>query len=133
METIEEKNRMIAEFMGFKPEKTVVNVAQPSGYTKAKNVIAYQVEAKRTDGITNLTHDYMLKYHTSWDWLMPVVIYINVNTEHTFVIQAMDCYVYNVNNGKQVTQPSMKYQPSELINSVYETVIEFIEMYNQKN
>lgn len=121
MRTIEEKNIMIAEFMGikFKDDDEYIN----------------ELKEMRQNGIY-FEQGYMtseLKFHTSWDWLMPVVIYINVNTEHTFVIQAMDCYVYNVNNGEQVTQPSMKHQPSELINSVYETVIEFIEMYNQKN
>lgn len=52
MKTIEEKNRMIAEFMG-------------SPYEWDNNEKAWYDDDQRLVGIE-------LKYHTSWDWLMPV-------------------------------------------------------------
>lgn len=109
---------MIAEFMGFIKDD--------------ENLYLINDYRLRSESEYQATYVSEMKFHISWDWLMPVVVYININTEYTFVIQAMDCYVYNVNNGKQVTQPSMNHQPSELINSVYETVVDFIEMYNQQ-
>ena len=112
MRTIEEKNRMIAEFMGFKPENEVVNFG-------AKSVIAYQIEPKRTDGFTNLTYDFMLKYHKSWDWLMPVVEEIyNTGLDEQ-----------NTNEIGDVTHALLDVD----INALHNAVVEFIEMYNQKN
>lgn len=74
---------MIAEFMGYKPESMIVNFAQPDGYTRAKTIIGYQIEKKRTDGFQNLTPDYMLKYHTSWDLLIPAISELNKKLKDT--------------------------------------------------
>lgn len=115
MKTIEEKNRLIAEFMGWSSNESRTVYYEPTD--KIQGISGFDVAN--------------LRFHTSWDWLMPVVVHINATTEYTFVIQAMDCYVYDVNSGNQITQPSMKHQPDELINSVYETLIQFIEWYNE--
>ena len=71
-----------------------------------------------------------LLYHNSWDWLMPVVVKINSTTSFTVVIQSMDCYVYNADSGIKVTSEQMKWNPDELIKSVYDTVIQFIKYLN---
>ena len=132
MKTTEQKNRMIAEFMGFKPENEVVNFAQPDGYTRAKSVIAYQIEPKRTDGFTNLTHDFMLKYHKSWDWLMPVVEKIErlgFTIEKNFqpVDNDWQCLVVK---GNDILFQEFNEQS---IQAMHYVVSEFIEMYNNKN
>ena len=123
MRTIEEKNRMIAEFMGFKPENEVVNFAQPDGYTRAKSVIAYQIEPKRTDGFTNLTHDFMLKYHKSWDWLMPVVEKI----DKLMLDQPIDS-PFEINAEEVFT--SLREVNIKL---TFNRIVEFIEWYNKQN
>ena len=61
MRTIEEKNGMIANFMGvkFKDDNEYIN----------------ELKEMRSNGIF-FEQGYMaseLKYHSSWDWLMPVV------------------------------------------------------------
>lgn len=114
MKTIEEKNRMIAEFMGYSPETMNVNVVRPDGYTRAKNVTAYQIEPKRHDDLPNLTADYMLKYHTSWDWLMPVV-------------EEIDHLEYESERLDKIEGAIKTRQ----IGSVHEAVIQFIEWYNE--
>ena len=52
--------------------------------------------------------DYLM-YHTSWDWLMPVVIKIAPLTEH-----------------------GIKIENHETIQSAYSFVVEFIEDYNDE-
>ena len=89
MKTIEEKNKMIAEFMGID-----------------------QVDIDyHEDGNGEL------KYHTSWDWLIPVVDTI-----------------YNTGMDEQKTNEIGDITHALLdinIQSTHDAVISFIEFYNQ--
>lgn len=59
-----------------------------------------------------------LKFHKSWDWLMPVVEKILYNTPNSekWAIYKISDYVGSID-----------------IKSTYKTVIEFIKWYNEKN
>ena len=95
MKTIEEKNRMIAEFMGFKMINNL-QISTPNGGGAFLNE---------------------LKYHTSWDWLMPVVDSI-----------------YNTGMDEQTTNEIGDVTHALLdinIQSTHDAVISFIEFYNQ--
>ena len=72
-----------------------------------------------------------LKYHSSWDWLMPVVLKINTmdNFDYSVKIFTMDCQIEN-SKGEIIARCECKYNPDELINSVWEAVVEFIKWYN---
>ena len=72
-----------------------------------------------------------LKYHSSWDWLMPVVLKINTmdNFDYSVKIFTMDCQIEN-SKGEIIVRCECKYNPDELINSVWEAVVEFIKWYN---
>ena len=59
MKTIEEKNRMIAEFMGFKLQDDPNERWFGQYFTVPNKVWANRIE--------------LLHFHASWDWLMPVV------------------------------------------------------------
>lgn len=74
------------------------------------------------------------KYHSSWDWLMPVVLKINTmdNFDYSVKIFTMDCQIEN-SKGEIIARCECKYNPDELINSVWEAVVEFIKWYNQNN
>ena len=107
METIEEKNGMIANFMGvkFKDDNEYIN----------------ELKEMRSNGIF-FEQGYMaseLKYHTSWDWLMPVVDAI-----------------YNTDIDEQATNEIGDITHALLdvnINAVHEAVVNFIEFYNKQN
>ena len=70
-------------------------------------------------------------YHNSWDWLMPVVLKINTmdNFDYSVKIFTMDCQIEN-SKGEIIARCECKYNPDELINSVWEAVVEFIKWYN---
>lgn len=114
MKTTEQNNRLIAEFMDVPTESTIINFAQPDGYTRAKTVTAYQIESKRTDEFSNLTFDFQLKYHTSWDWLMPVVFKI---------CEMKDAEAHR----RHIVCMSIRKD----ISFTYNAVVEFIEWYNE--
>jgi hypothetical protein len=105
MKTIEEKNAIIAEFMGlkFKDDDTYIS----------------ELKEMRSNGVY-FEQGYMtseLKYHTSWDWLMPVVDSI-----------------YNTGMDEQTTNEIGDVTHALLdinIQSTHDAVISFIEFYNQ--
>lgn len=107
MNTIE-NNKLIAEFMGI----------------KTTNGIVFQ------DANTNEFHT--IKYHESWDWLMPVVEKINLldDYRYTVYIASMDTRIEDNITGDVVVDIDCKHSIDELIRSVYEAVVEFINQYN---
>ena len=108
MNTIE-NNKLIAEFMGI----------------KTTNGIVFQ------DANTNEFHT--IKYHESWDWLMPVVEKINLldDYRYTVYIASMDTRIEDNITGDVVVDIDCKHSIDELIRSVYEAVVEFINQYNK--
>jgi len=72
-----------------------------------------------------------LKYHTSWDWLMPVMEKIE-SLGYEVQIRNTDCIIF------QLKKYWLKYQPivdksSERgkKDSTYQAVVEFIKQYNK--
>ena len=90
-----ESNRLIAEFMG------LIESSIPNKY--------WTEQVKEGFGKGELVE---LKYHTSWDWLMPVVQNIE-----------QDC--------EGVPQEMLNISLYSDINEVYKAVVEFIK--NQNN
>jgi len=74
-----------------------------------------------------------IKYHSSWDWLMPVVININLLEDWRFDvnIKTMDCDITDEHTNKIIVECSCEYECCELINSVYNAVVKFIKWYNE--
>lgn len=91
MKTITEENKLIAEFMGGK-----MKVENYHGI----NII--EIDSKTFD-----LHG--LKYHLSWDWLIPVVD---------------KCYQEHMS--KHIAEAVMTFD----IDKVYQVVVEFIKEYN---
>jgi hypothetical protein len=57
------------------------------------------------------------KYHTSWDWLMPVLKKINIQLNPN-----------NYNDWRMINRPTEYY-----LEEVYAQVVHFISEYNQNN
>ena len=106
-------NALIAEFMGFEFFKSL-------GYTTLN-----------FDETLRLKYLRDFKFHSSWNWLMPVVLKINTmdNFDYSVKIFTMDCQIEN-SKGEIIARCECKYNPDELINSVWEAVVEFIKWYN---
>lgn len=97
---IQEGNKLIATFMG----KTI----QPQVGTP---------EFSRWKGEAMDYSSYEVAYHSSWDWLIPVVEKINVNTEQSDERE----------NFKAVCQA---YLPFGSINYIWKASVKFIKWYN---
>ena len=103
-----ESNKLIAEFMGFTIiQGDVYNIPVPKndvgiGYTPNK-----------------------MQYHTSWDWLMPVVekIWDITGSRTLFYHQISEDETLFVND----------YQNLSNIEHCYKAAVEFIKWYNNNN
>jgi len=103
-------NELIAEFMGLPLTKEVPE------FTEGRKI--------KTVPFQNW------KYHSSWDWLMPVV-------EKIAKLESENIDMFNKPIGDANKEASMQYFNvtglfiTTSIDKVYKTVIEFIKWYNQ--
>lgn len=121
MKTIEQKNRLIAEFMGYKFD--IENKCEIiEDFDIVENIQTYETDGgiRIVEGgyvITRFLPEQM-RYHTSWDWLMPVVE----------AIYNAELDEQNTNEIGDITHALLDVN----INAVYEAVVKFIEMYNNQ-
>ena len=119
--TTMENNKLIAEFMGYD-----ISTIASSG------VEVVEFESKDTK-VENL------KYHTSWDWLMPVVERINNTHSDTYG----NYYSFQIGNGFVWVDPHMgsriffsgndiDHKDEPMISKVHRGVVEFIKEYNDE-
>lgn len=69
-----------------------------------------------------------------WAWIMPVVEEINIRDDYRFsvTILSMDVQIFDNVNNKLIFESDAKWQPDELLQSIYEAVVEFIKWYNKQ-
>jgi len=98
-----QNNKLIAEFMG-------MNYGDPNDNSVMTQITPQGNEVVPIDS---------MKYHTSWDWLMPVVIkcFDDLNFKD---FQNSDDLNFKLNDALLETN----------IESLYKTVVEFIKQYN---
>lgn len=125
MENLIENNKLIAEFMGAKYEINNSKLPINKLWLPMHGICKYNT--------IELGSGKVLKYHSSWDWLMPVVQKINIIDDYRFSIQidTMDTTILDGKNNAIIFKSDCKWNPNELINSVYEAIIEFIKWYNK--
>jgi len=114
MRNITKNNKLIAEFMGGKlsaHSPNLINIPQTIGDAKIHCV---KGSALLPNGTYRLCYLHELKYHSSWDWLMPVVekCFQSGNDTHQWD-NIMDT-IFTCD-----------------INIVYAQVVEFIKEYNK--
>ena len=116
MKTIKENNRMIAEFMGYET------------YEQTDNVAIRLMDGNEFNS-TDIGHVHT-KFHTSYEWLMPVWKHINSisGSRFTFPIRPDFCYILDFETVKEIVYNEHGATNEELI---YETVVQFIEWYNK--
>lgn len=113
--TIEEGNEIIRKFLEW---EKVVNEDK-----KGCDIVYWKIG-------NNWPHaSGKLKFHTSWDWLMPVVEKIESLGNYGVEIRHFSCSIYE-----------LSFDPSDLniesnfdskIEAVYNAVVQFIQWYNQ--
>ena len=121
MGTTEENNRLIAIFMG-------MNQGIPTD-TRWKNDWFEELKPDGNDFQSGRRHEYLL-FHTSWDWLIPVV-------------EKIESLGYTVNISRITTSISEMVNEETMFSWVcgdiskkleitYNTVVQFIEWYNEQ-
>jgi len=106
---ITESNKLIAEFMGVKPR-----MESPDVYT-FNDGIFFSCRENNPEKVMDAIAKYS-KYHTSWDWLMPVIGKI---LDISFQDEGDAEDFYSIRD----CIPD--------INHTYRSVVEFIKKYNQ--
>ena len=127
MKTIED-NKLIAEFMGLSEpyELPQHGTIRPNGHFK-----------------TEFTKE-QLRYHSSWDWLMPVVEKIeSLNMELlddiSYVVVSFDvsitygdCMITDDKDGTFVSFMNHSIDSNNKLGATYGAVVEFIKWYNKQ-
>jgi hypothetical protein len=113
-------NELIANWMP-DMEFVIPKNSKYTAYWKNKNTLAqFKPEA--------------LRYHKSWDWLMPVVDKIE-NTGDGFISRVTGCriegYLCDFVD-QENTEISLQFSQTSKIEAVYKAVVEFIKWYNSQ-
>ena len=111
-------NKLIAEFMGcihLLPFKNTNSFKMNDNGTRTEEGKWYRLNE--------------LKYHSSWDWLMPVIEKIE-RLGYAVNIYEQECRIFE----DRTIKPKYKKITYELtkIEAVYKAVVEFIKWYNKK-
>ena len=132
----EQNNRLIAEFMGAKPCKQHPN-----------NQLFLTIKDNKNP---SLQYWHLLKYHKSWDWLMPVIdkiesLDIRGNDydfpKVKFLGDHIEIFIYATYRSDYIywkpwidLRGNLHNHPKQYnskIEAVYAAIIEFIEWYNE--
>jgi hypothetical protein len=105
-----ENNKLIAEFMG------------------AESVVGVEYGIILTNPTRKETTLSSLAYHTSWDWLMPVVEKIESLGFEFFIVENRSKVKHNTDHSIDVL---CYLEGGSKIDITYQTVVEFIKWYNQ--
>ena len=137
-----ESNKLIAEFMGAKNTPIIGGeVLHPiSGHIISYKNEIYQADFNTVEGINNIPpserkryfryFEEDLKYHSSWDWLMPVVENIE-GIGADILIGRMFCEIkfrFPLSPEKEF---DVRIVSGIKMNAIHGAIIEFIKWYNQ--
>jgi hypothetical protein len=117
MRTIEEKNRMIAEFMGVNKNNNGTYELPQFGRLNLGGEFKTEF------------NDTQLKYHLSWEWLMPVVEEIEENDR--FDVEILQFGTIIKDNQVEIVNNVADISFNKKIDHTYNAVVEFIEWYNE--
>lgn len=131
-----ESNKLIAEFMGVKPRKTKHTEHWYNGRELEEAGLPFACGA-----MGNGTDE--PKFHTSWDWLMPVVekieslndggFDVSINFGSTLIDRTRDSKDGNLHSPKRLFEITLSegYDYPNKIGFTYQAVVEFIQWYNE--
>jgi|ERR1039457_170909 hypothetical protein len=119
-------NKLIAEFMVI---KNVFEYIMKDGISLGLYI------AEDEDGSIDYSHVRInfIKYHSSWDWLIPVVSKIEESNEFSVIIFKGCCDIHDALGKYKSFESIEKGGGQPKILSTYQAVIEFIKWYNKNN
>jgi hypothetical protein len=122
----EESNKLIAEFMGYKLARCNNGLAWDIGKSLPSHKHLFPIQ-----GVLHTGNE--LNFHTSWDWLMPVIDKIE---SLGYCYDRVDADVFinkqsSLGGGNIIPNP-MDHNTMTMLEKTYCVVIEFIKWYNQQ-
>jgi hypothetical protein len=122
-------NKLIAEFMGYKPAQCNNGYAWDCGETKPSKDHLLPIQGRLITGECSY-----LKFATSWDWLMPVVEKINNDFHKVSIVgdeESDYCEILAYNKNSELDDRICEYGIS-LLEATYKAVIVFIKWHNNQ-
>ena len=116
-----ENNKLIAEFMGF--QKTNV------GWYDSEETMP----SLSNTYDSNTFDEHELAFHTSWDWLMPVVEKIEhkIEPEVRVLIYEDEVEIWQKTEPKWTELVNVQANGDGKLSNTYKAVVEFINQYNK--
>lgn len=127
--TIQESNKLIAEFMGWTEESPYSDVPDAAKRWFCPYEFPHYKKAMTTNG---------LEFHNSWDWLMPVIEKIERSYlceqeyANQVVILLNTCSIEPSNYANPIGQKMIESFGETKLEATYKAVVEFIQWYNEK-
>ena len=121
-----ENNKLIAEFMGgiISSVPNLINLPQTIGQS---SILCVKGSEGLPSGTYNVERINDLKYHSSWDWLMPIVEKIE-SLGYEFIIAESRCNI-NHNTDHSVEELFHIETVGSKLDTTYQAVIQFIKNY----
>jgi len=123
-------NRLIAEFMGFKK----VQGKFYGGMKDDKENSTFPAWSDTMNIILDSRNDipeYGLRFHSSWDWLMPVVGKIEEQGQSVSIFRGCcDIRFDKIKEGEEEPEPIESGGGQPKIVSVWQSVVRYIQWYN---
>ena len=130
----QENNRLIAEFMGgtLSSVPNLINLPQTRGDANIHSVKGSEMLPNGTYSVHRLNE---LKYHSSWDWLMPVVD--KIESDERFDVNVLQYGTIISSNTKErghieIVNNVANISFDSKIDHTYQAVVEFIKQYNNQ-
>lgn len=127
---IADSNRLIAEFMGVGPRDG------SDGYYSYNDGVFFSIRERDPEKVMDAIARYA-KYHTSWDWLMPVlekIIKIEIGDDVETVKHAFPRTfgMIDEETGKSMVRLNgfFLHKEDKLIDATYSAIVEFINHHN---
>jgi hypothetical protein len=126
---INEGNAIIAKFLGWKlitPEMRNRPETWTMGYWEREEIETWEEDGvKHSDTfMKTLCSEYKLKYHKSWDWLMPVF--------HKITKMIYDDSPSNISNEQLYAYKLYSMHLNNSIEAVWLSVLDYIIWYNEQ-
>ena len=121
-------NKLIAEFMGY-PHMTDAVDNRTVAYYVGGSIM--NINNTHNENEDDVFHPDDMQFHTSWDWLMPVVEKINDTERYEVCIGDSHCHITDIENDNyKVRALTLSLQGKTTIEATHLAVVEFIKWYN---
>jgi len=135
----EYSNKLIAEFMGYVPKEAPANKEYQHNLASISQAVWDRIIMENPGNCTDYFDLSLAEYHTSWNWLMPVVENIEaLDGSYVIEIFARACIIsYMVNHNwpedKGIVAHFNASNTNSKLEATYQAVVQFIQWYNQNH